>query len=163
MAKIDKLLKKAEAHFETGEKTISAVLGAYETKVLGSDSFRNGIMIATNKRLIFFAKKLTGFDLEVFPYKNISSFEMGKNLMGHHVSFFASGNKAKVKWIHGDNFQEFVEAVKENMATQGTPSTPQQASSDPMKQLEKLGKLRDSGVVTKEEFESKKAEILSRI
>ena len=32
-----------------------------------------------------------------------------------------------------------------------------------MKQLEKLGKLRDSGVVTKEEFESKKAEILSRI
>ena len=106
---------------------------------------------------------MTGFDLEVFPYKNISSFEMGKNLMGHHVSFFASGNKAKVKWIHGDNFQEFVEAVKENMATQGTPSTPQQASSDPMKQLEKLGKLRDSGVVTKEEFESKKAEILSRI
>ena len=52
-------------------------------------------MIATNKRLIFFAKKLTGFDLEVFPYKNISSFEMGKNLMGHHVSFFASGNKAQ--------------------------------------------------------------------
>ena len=115
MAKIDKLLKKAEAHFETGEKTISAVLGAYETKgLLGSDSVRNGIMIATNKRLIFFAKKLTGFDLEVFPYKNISSFEMGKNLMGNHVSFL-----------------EFVEAVKENMATQGTPSTPQQAFKRP--------------------------------
>ena len=163
MAKIDKLLKKAEAHFETGEKMISAVLGAYETKVLGADSVRNGIMIATNKRLIFFAKKLTGFDLEVFPYGNISSFEMGKNLMGHHISFFASGNKAKMKWIKGGNVQEFVETVKGSMATPAPPSTPQQASNDPMEQLEKLGKLRDSGVVTKEEFESKKAEILSRL
>ena len=32
MAKIDKLLKKAEAHFETGEKTISAVLGGLRDK-----------------------------------------------------------------------------------------------------------------------------------
>ena len=53
-----------------------AVLGAYETKIMGRDSVRNGIFVATNKRLVFFAKKLTGFDLEIFPYKNISSIEM---------------------------------------------------------------------------------------
>ncbi|MBY5163145.1 SHOCT domain-containing protein [Nitriliruptoria bacterium AS10] len=34
---------------------------------------------------------------------------------------------------------------------------------DPIEQLERLGKLRDAGVVTDEEFEAKKAEILSRI
>lgn len=36
-------------------------------------------------------------------------------------------------------------------------------SADPIEQLERLGKLRDAGVVTDEEFQAKKAEILSRI
>lgn len=37
------------------------------------------------------------------------------------------------------------------------------ATVDPMDQLERLGKLRDSGVVTDDEFNQKKAEILSRL
>ncbi len=37
------------------------------------------------------------------------------------------------------------------------------SAADPIEQLERLGKLRDAGVVTGEEFEAKKAEILSRI
>lgn len=36
-------------------------------------------------------------------------------------------------------------------------------NADPIEQLERLGKLRDAGVVTDEEFAAKKAEILSRL
>ena len=36
-------------------------------------------------------------------------------------------------------------------------------ASDPMEQLEALGRLRESGVLTDEEFEEKKAELLKRI
>ena len=95
MAKIDRLLERAKEHFDEGEQPLQTVLGAYETKVMGSDSVRNGIFIATDQRLLFYAKKLTGFDLEAFPYANISSMEMGKNLMGHYISFFASGIAAR--------------------------------------------------------------------
>lgn len=44
-----------------------------------------------------------------------------------------------------------------------TPAAAAQAQPDAMATLEQLGKLRDSGVITAEEFEAKKQELLSRI
>ena len=48
------------------------------------------------------------------------------------------------------------------------PQQPQQAAPaagdpSPIEQLERLGKLRDAGIVTAEEFEAKKAELLKRL
>ena len=40
------------------------------------------------------------------------------------------------------------------------PAPPPEAASDPLEQLSKLGQLRDSGVLTEEEFEAQKAKIL---
>jgi hypothetical protein len=42
-------------------------------------------------------------------------------------------------------------------------AAPRPADEDPYAQLERLGKLRDAGVLTPEEFERKKAELLARI
>jgi hypothetical protein len=39
-------------------------------------------------------------------------------------------------------------------------ATPPQASADPIQQLKELGELRDSGVLTEEEFAAQKAKIL---
>ena len=35
--------------------------------------------------------------------------------------------------------------------------------ADPIDQLQKLGQLRDAGILTEEEFQAKKSEILSRM
>jgi Short C-terminal domain len=44
------------------------------------------------------------------------------------------------------------------------PSAPDgHRTSDPIKQIEKLAHLRDTGALTEEEFQAKKTEILSRI
>jgi hypothetical protein len=40
------------------------------------------------------------------------------------------------------------------------PSAPPPAAADPVEQLTKLGQLRDSGVLTEQEFEAQKAKIL---
>ncbi len=40
---------------------------------------------------------------------------------------------------------------------------PQQVASSPTEELQKLGQLRDSGVITDEEFEAKKKELLAKI
>ena len=77
MGKADKLLEQAKPHLEPDEVVRAAVMGAYEAKVMGSDSVRNGVLIATDRRVVFYAKKLGGFDLESFPYRNISSFQQG--------------------------------------------------------------------------------------
>ena len=164
MAKIAKLLKQAEEHFDDGECALQTVLGAYETKIMGSDSARNGIFIATDQRLLFYAKKLTGYDFEAFPYTNISSMEMGKNLMGHYINFFASGNSAKMKWISAGDVRAFVDTVKAQMASaKSTKASSSEQPTDLVEQLERLGKLHAAGVLTDAEFASKKADILSRI
>lgn len=165
MAKVDRLLKEAKAHFESGEKALVTVLGAYEIKLMGTDTVRNGILVATDLRLLFFAKKLGGFDLEVFPYQNISSIEMGKNLMGHRISLFASGNKVEMKWINQGEVKDFVDTVKRRISDAHTAPVPASTSGtvDPVDQLRRLGELHQAGVITQAEFEAKKKEILGRI
>jgi len=168
MAKLDKLVEQATAHLEPGEVIKGAVGGAYETKIMGNDTVRSGVLLATDRRVVFYAKKLAGYDLESFPYRNISSFEQAKNMMGHSITFFASGNRVHVKWIPTTtDFAAFTALVREAMnAAPGGPLPPAPAAAvqpDVMGQLKQLGELRDAGVLTPDEFDRKKAELLDRL
>lgn len=181
MAKDQKLLDRAKDHMEPGEQIIAAVLGAYEARIMGSDSVRNGVLIATDRRVVFYAKKMTGYDLESYPYASISSIDQGKNVMGHKVTFYASGNKIEVKWIKDmEKLARFMNTAKANLHARTTmphnppppptvPATPAPpppvsgSSPDVMTQLKSLGELRDAGVLTEEEFAAKKAELLKRV
>lgn len=163
MGKIDRLTRHAKKHFELSEDPIAVVLGAYECKIMGQDSARNGIMLATEDRVLFYGKKLTGFDAEEIPYGNISSLEMGKGLLGHVISFFASGNKVKMKWIQKGDVAGLVGAVRSRIGQSTTDSNISSIQDDIPGQIEKLGKLRDQSLLTEEEFRDKKAELLQRI
>jgi hypothetical protein len=163
VAKLDKLIAQAREHLEEGEDVVSAVQGTYETKIAGSDSVRKGAFIATDRRLVFYAKKLTGYDLESYPYDHISSIEMGKTMMGHHIKFFASGNEARMKWIdQKQDVSGFIAMVRARMkggAGNGA-SAPATAEPDASDQIRKLAQLRDDGLITDEEFQAKKAQLL---
>lgn len=126
MAKLDKLTEQAKAHLEPGEAIEAAVQGTYETKIMGSETVRTGSLLATDRRLVFYAKKMGGYELESFPYGNISSFEQGKNTMGHNVTFSASGNKVHMKWIKTDKeLALFTQIVKVAMSgAQGSTTPP---------------------------------------
>lgn len=159
---------------EPGEQILASVLGTYETKIMGSDSVRNGVLIATDRRVVFYAKKMTGYDLEGYPYASISSIDEGKNMMGHKVTFYASGNKVEVKWIKdAEKLARFMNTAKAHVhartttAVQAPPTIgmppPGSDQPDVMAQLRSLGELRDSGVLTEAEFADKKAELLKRL
>lgn len=161
MAGLKKNLKELQPHLSEGEEVLAHVFGAYETKIMGNDSLRNGLMAATNKRLIFFAKKTFGFDMEMFEYSNISSVEASKSMMGHTITFFASGNKASLKWIHEGDVPAFIETVR------AKSSKPAPASSAPAPdvydQLDKLAALKDKGILNEHEYETKKQALLAKI
>lgn len=55
-----------------------------------------------------------------------------------------------------------IEVAASQSATAGAVA-PSDAERDPAEQLRKLGELRDAGVVSDDEFEAKKAELLGRI
>ena len=154
MASFNKNLKEVQSHLEKDETVEASVFGAYETKILGNDTVRTGVLVATDKRVCFYAKKMMGFDLESFPYSNISSIEYSKGLMGHSIKFFASGNSVKVKWINRGDIKEFVDIVKSRIGKK--LETPAQKGDDTCEQLEKLSDLKERGILTQEEFDAKK-------
>jgi hypothetical protein len=144
MAGLEANVKAAREHLNQGEKIISAVFGAYETKIMGNSTVRNGVFLATDQRLVFFGKKMFGYDMEVFPFANISSFEQGKGAMGHKIAFYSSGNKVTMKWINKGDVKKFVEYMhyiigNRNPQMQGQPQPqfqqpPQQQYQQPPQQ-----------------------------
>ena len=165
MAKADKLLEQARAHLHDGEEVLAAVLGAYEVTRMGQDTARNGILLATDRRLVFFAKKVGGYDLESFPYEHISSFEQGKDMvMGHKLAFHASGNNVKVKWIKDvDALAGVVEITRGRMGKHVPAPAPASSSdtTDPAARLKKLSELKDAGLLSPEEYEAQRSRILA--
>ena len=160
MSKIDKLLYLAKGHLEPEEKVLAHVMGAHAAKIMGKDTVRNGIFIATDTRLVFFSSKMFGgYDMEVFPYLNISSIEMGKGLMGHSISFFASGNKVSMKWINGD-VAGFMNIVKPKIDKKPNSSTANNSTPDVADLIRKLFDLKNEGILSEEEFQAKKETLL---
>lgn len=162
MAKIDKLLGQAQQHLDQGERIEAAVLGTYETKIMGQDSIRAGILMATDRRLVFYAKKLGGYELESFPYQNISSFEGGKNMMGRYFRFAASGNDVTLKWINAGDIAQFEQLVRSRVGArpQAAAPAPAQPAGSVADELQKLAGLMQQGLISQQEFEAQKARLL---
>jgi hypothetical protein len=163
MASKDKLEQLVVEHLSAGEQVLLTIAGTYETKIMGSDTVRSGILAATDKRLVFFAKKMTGFDFESFPYENISSFERSKNLMGGSVRFVASGNTVSMKWIQDPALAEFAEYIHSRMGKNSSINLTNISAQSIPEQISALAELHKSGVLTDEEFSSKKKDLLDRM
>ena len=155
MDTIDSLLKQAAQHFKlkTGEEFIATVMGA-------TDSLGVGVLIATNKRLVYFSRKIAGFEFEIMPYSNVSSIELSKGIRGHSIQVIASGNTISMKWIKVGQVSDLVEHVK---AMIGKNEELQLPSSDVPDQIKKLAELKEQGILTEDEFQTKKQQLLSKM
>ncbi|MCX6325063.1 MAG: PH domain-containing protein [Bacteroidia bacterium] len=152
-----------EEHLDNGEKIHESIFGVYEGKLMGTDVIRDGIFVATEKRVIFYAKKLMGYDLESFPLRNISSVERSKGLMGHKVTIIVSGNEATLKWINQGEVSSFIEYLNDRIGNREPTSKNFPDKSDIPDQTEKLSILKNKGILTEDEFTKKKNELLSRL
>lgn len=83
------------------------------------------------------------------------------------ITVFASGNKAEIKNVNNDDGKEMVDFIRSRLSgLKPAPSAaPVAAPAEPdvFDRLRRLGELRDTGVVAPEEFEAKKADLLSRL
>lgn len=136
--------------------------GQYETKIMGGDSLRTGYLIATNQRVIFYAKKITGYEIESFPYAMLSSFEGGKNFLGNHIQIVASGNTANIKWITDKTgYQILLDTVHAEMTKSKVPSRENLQQSSIADELIKISQLLENKSITEEEFRILKSKIIN--
>jgi hypothetical protein len=83
------------------------------------------------------------------------------------LKLFVSGNAAEIKDVYpkerAPEIGDYIRSrIHQKPATDASPAA-SSAANDPLAQLKQLGELRDAGILTPEEFESKKAELLSRM
>jgi hypothetical protein len=140
------------------ERVIVLGQGQYESK--------QGLIALTTERLFFFEKSLLGQEtIEEFSLKSITSLETGKKMTGERLVVHASGNSNEIKGMFHGQADEIVRQFRRLKAEQEAPApvTAPPPGDDPIAQLEKLAKLRDQGVISAEEFDRKKAELMDRI
>ena len=134
-----------------------------ENIVQGLYNNGNGILVATNKRLVFVDKgMLGGLRVEDFPYDKISSIQYQTGLMFGKITIFTSGNKAEITQVLKKEARDFSEYVRARVSgRKDHASAPQQpAQEDPVALLERLAQLKAQGILTEEEFAAKKRQVL---
>lgn len=104
-------------------------------------------------RVVKFQKRWTGNVIEETPIKNITSVEVSKGLLPT-VTVYASANSITFKV--GVEASKIASIIRELTAS----SVGKFNQVDPVTQVEKLAELMDKGLLTREEFETKKKEIL---
>lgn len=99
---------------------------------------------------------------ETVEVRDVPEFREGQRLINETAH---SARLARQRHENTMRYEGVHPGMQGAAAATPAPAAPEtgSAEADPMDQLERLGKLRDSGVVTDEEFNQKKAEILSRL
>ncbi len=123
----------------------------------------NGLLVATNNRLIFIDKPTLGFGIKMedFPYDKISSVSVETGFLKGELKLICSGNTATINLVTGAKvFSEFVR--QKTSGKNNTQIQPQQ-DNDILSQIEKLADLKEKGILSEEEFSTKKSELLNKL
>ena len=146
----------------------------------------DGTWVVIDRSKGFFARTTVGKGEKRIAVSQITSVRWKKpgSMMVGYISFSLPGgvvglaaesgtsldaakdeNAVLVERKHTDEFLALKEKIEEAIAQRGAPQTapPAAPADDPAEQLKKLGELHDSGLLTDEEFATKRAAIVDRL
>lgn len=151
-------------------------------------SKREGIIFSTQRRVIFMDKKfLGGMIKREFTHPDIISIEQIENLLYSVLNVNTRGGAAEFKLHNKSDGRAFCSIGKVHFnepekqmsqqprppqslyqsapapSSQGSSNTPKESPEMIFEQLEKLGKLKEMGILSEEEFSSQKAKLLQRL
>ena len=132
--------------------------------VQGSYSNGQGILVSTNRRLLFIDKGLLyGLKVEDFPLDKISSIQYETGLLLGKIKIYTSGNMATIENIEKKSTRSFCEFVRNKLSHPKTEPRENRPEINVLDQLEKLAKLKENGILSQEEFDEQKKKLLQKI
>lgn len=136
-----------------------------EKLIQGTYNNGNGILICTNKRLIFIDKgMLFGLQVEDFPLDKISSIQYSTGILLGKLTIFASGNKAVIDNVDKLQVRVFGDFVTNKINSKDKNKNlikVESSEDDIISKLERLATLKEKGILTDEEFLAQKNKILN--
>ncbi len=132
--------------------------------VQGTYNNGHGILISTNRRLVFIDKGiLYGLKVEDFPLDKISSIQYETGLLLGGIKIYTSGNTAKIDNIEKLSARTFSEFVRDKLSKSNNSVNNVASEVNILDQLEKLAKLKESGILSEDEFNEQKKKFLEKL
>ena len=127
------------------------------------NNMSGNLLVATDKRVLIISMQTTGDDVHSIPYDSITGVDSAKGfpvkitVQTHGRTYhMETGNEE-------DDLSELTGYIRE-MRTQSKESTPSGSTEKtPLEKVEKLGELKEKGVLSEEEFNIKKERLLDEI
>lgn len=156
--KKEQLLRDAAPALTEGEEVIDCTTGSIEVRRMGSNTKRQGTIIVTDRRVILFSKKLGGYDVQDYAYGLLTSVDHKKGMAFGNLDLAAAGDRSHVTLINKDDIERVAQAIRQRVAQTHVPAQP--SPPDVADQIRKLASLLDEGILSAEEFEAKKRQLL---
>lgn len=130
---------------------------------VGQYAKKTGIIALTDKRLLFLEKSMLGSeDLTDFSLSSIGAISLAKKIGGETLTVTHSGTSAVISGLgHGQG--DAIARIFRQLKEQAAPAASSVAAVDPIAQIERLADLHAKGILTDEEFQAQKAQILARM
>lgn len=172
-----KRVKKMDQYLEPGEKVhFFASDGGGQLKIDGEkqDGVTGVLTVVTDQRVLFKTGKVIGGSQTSIGYRDISSVEVSFGVIQKRLNLETDSKVfgIGVGQIDKDEVQDMARFIRQkmrelNQADSGSTANQVDgdidSEEDPLDKLERLGKLRDSDVITEEEFQEKKQSLLDQI
>jgi Bacterial PH domain/Short C-terminal domain len=158
-----KEVKRLPSHLWEGERVERMVQGQRPNDATA------GLLVLTDRRLLFVKEGMFGSKTEDFPLDKISSVEWSSGMALGSLTVFAMGNESKIKSVNKEDGKDMADLLRsrtfgaQEVAPAADSAQSEQQAPDIPDQIRKLGELRDAGMLSEEEFEAKKADLLSRM
>ena len=141
------------------ERVVELAQGVYDD--------HQGMLVLTTQRLFFFDKSFLGAKVEEFSFPAIGSLGFSKNRGGETIDISISGRSAQIRQVAHGRAETLIAAFRSvrssSASTAALTPQPVAAAPDLADQIRKLSELRDAGILTEQEFNAKKADLLARM
>ncbi|MGE8552599.1 MAG: PH domain-containing protein [Chryseobacterium jejuense] len=121
------------------------------------------ILVATDRRLMFVDKEfMYGLTVEDYSYTKISSIQYETAMMLASIDIQVSDDLVEIDGVGKYEAKLFCEKVRDFMSRpeEYIKHTPEPSHLD---QLEQLGRLKESGILSEEEFNEQKKKIIDKL
>jgi hypothetical protein len=148
-------IKKLVEHLWEGERVERMTTGYYGNG--------NGLIVLTDRRLLFIQDGMLSHKTEDFPLDKLSSVQWSSGIALGSITVFSAGNKAVIQKMNKVDGKAMVDLVRGRMndGAQAPAAAPVATpASDPFADIERLAELRDKGIITEDEFTAKKQALL---
>ena len=149
------------------DETLKSIIGGTFRADTDRLHKHSGVAAATTKRVIFLDKGILGStEVQEISYRSIEAITYSTGLLMAGVQITGRGTASfRIEDIpQKDSVKPFVDCVRSYMDSAAVPSSPAlpqpQSAVSVADEIEKFGKLLESGILTQEEFDTKKRQLL---